>query len=43
MSLTGPYFTDVFGDIASLDRFFDEAFNSRQLRRNRAGDTFTPR
>ena len=43
MSLTGRHFYDAFSDLASLDRFFDEAFNSGQLRRNQAGDSFTPR
>ncbi|KAN0126176.1 HSP20-like chaperone [Lactarius tabidus] len=43
MSLTGYYFNDVFSDLASLNRFFDGAFNSRQICRNQAADTFTPR
>jgi hypothetical protein len=43
MSLTSYYLNDVFSDLASLDRFFDEAFNSRQIRRNQAVNTFTPR
>jgi hypothetical protein len=43
MSLTGYYFNDVFSDLASLDRFFDGVFNSGQVCRNQAADTFTPR
>ncbi|KAI9458918.1 HSP20-like chaperone [Lactarius psammicola] len=43
MSLTSFYANDILSDFASLDRFFDEAFNSRQLRRNQAVDTFRPR
>ncbi|KAN0126175.1 HSP20-like chaperone [Lactarius tabidus] len=43
MSLTGYYLNDVFSDLSSLDRFFDEAFNSRQIRRNQVVNTFTPR
>ncbi|KAH9039532.1 HSP20-like chaperone [Lactarius pseudohatsudake] len=43
MSLTSYNFNDVLSDFASLDRFFDEAFNSRQIRRNQAVDTFRPR
>jgi len=44
MSLTGYYFNNILSasDFASLDRFFDEAFNSRQLSRNQAVDTFRP-
>ncbi|KAH8998158.1 HSP20-like chaperone [Lactarius akahatsu] len=43
MSLTSYNFNDILSDFASLDRFFDEAFNSRQIRRNQAVDTFRPR
>lgn len=43
MSLTGYYFNDIPSDLASLNRFFDEAFNSRQLRRDQSVDTFRPR
>ncbi|KAH9057912.1 HSP20-like chaperone [Lactarius deliciosus] len=43
MSLTSYNFNDILSDFASLDRFFDEAFNSRQIRRNQPVDTFRPR
>jgi hypothetical protein len=42
MSLTSYYFNDILSDFAS-HHFFDEAFNSRQFRRNEAVDTFKPR
>ncbi|KAI9428462.1 HSP20-like chaperone [Lactarius indigo] len=43
MSLTGYNFNEILSDFASLDRFFDEAFNSRQVSRNQTIDTFRPR
>jgi hypothetical protein len=43
MSLTNYYFNDVLSDFAALDRFFDEAFNSRASRRSQGIDAFRPR
>jgi hypothetical protein len=43
MSLTSCYFNDMLSDFAGLDRFFDEAFNSRAIRHSQGVDTFRPR
>jgi hypothetical protein len=43
MSLTNCYFNDAFSDFAAIDRFFDEAFNSRAPRRGQGVDSFRPR
>ncbi|KAF8480349.1 small heat shock protein [Russula ochroleuca] len=43
MSLTHYLFNDTFSGIAALDRFFDDAFHPRALRRVQDSDKFRPR
>jgi len=42
MSLAN-YFNDSFGNLATLDHFFDDVFNSRVLRQAQDVTTFRPK